>query len=118
MLQIAQKGLLVLQIMHFLFNMPVVYPSYPLFYYTDVTAHAQPQRWKGLSSHTTATECCNTTLQCQSTQGMCSTELLLLLTLGTCARVTVASRYVCVCLSVCYHANCYIPHLRVQIVML
>ena len=25
---------------------------------------------------------------------------------------------VCVCLSVCYHTNCYIPRLRVQIAML
>ena len=33
---------------------------------------------------------------------------------GYCSR----SVCVCVCLSVCYHANCYIPRLRVQIAML
>ena len=33
MLQIAQKGLLVLQIMHFLFSMPVVYRPHPLYWH-------------------------------------------------------------------------------------
>ena len=35
-----------------------------------------------------------------------------LLTLGTCARVTVV--ILCVCLCICYRASCYIPHLYVE----
>ena len=44
---------------------------------------------------------------------ICATYLL---TLGACARVTVVG--LSVCLSVCYHANCYIPRLRVQFAVL
>ena len=42
--------LLLLQIVHFLFSMPVVYRPHQLFQYAAVTAHAQAQRWKGSSS--------------------------------------------------------------------
>ena len=36
------------------------------------------------------------------------------LTLGACARGTVVGLCVCVCVFVCYRANCYIHHLKVQ----
>ena len=52
--RIPQKGLLVLQIVHFLFNMPVVYRPHPLFYHADATAHTPAQYWKGSSGHKTA----------------------------------------------------------------
>ena len=44
-------------------------------------------------------------------QKCCDIPYLLLLTLGTCLRVTVV--ILCVCVSVClsYRASCYIPHL-------
>ena len=37
-----------------------------------------------------------------------------LLTLGACTRGTVVSLCVCVCIFVCYRANCYIHHFKVQ----
>ena len=54
-LRIAQKGLLVLQVMQFLFSMPVVYRPHPLYWHGMLMQlHAQAQCWKGLSSHKTA----------------------------------------------------------------
>ena len=53
-----------LQIVHFLFSMPVVYRPHPSFSII-ATAHAQALCWKGSSSHITAiyaAECCNTVL--------------------------------------------------------
>ena len=49
-----------LQIVHSLFSMPVVYRPHP-FFSIIATAHAQALCWKGSSSHKTA-ECCNTVL--------------------------------------------------------
>ena len=62
-LRIAQKGLLklVLQIVHFLFSMPVVYRPHPLSSVTDATAHAQALCWKGSSNHETASYASDTT---------------------------------------------------------
>ena len=54
-LRISRKSLLVLQIVHFLFSMPVVYRPHPLFWYADATAHAQALCCKGSSRHETAT---------------------------------------------------------------
>ena len=55
-LRIAQNGLLVLQIVDFLFSMPVVYRPHPSLAqkYADATAHAQAPCWKRSSSHETA----------------------------------------------------------------
>ena len=53
-----------LQIMHFLFSMPVL-STIPalLAWEADATAHAQAQRWKGSSSQKTALKW-GATLQC------------------------------------------------------
>ena len=59
-----------LQIVHFLFSMPVVYRPHPAFSII-ATAHAQALCWKGSSSHITAiyaAECCNTVLLLVATE--------------------------------------------------
>ena len=47
---LKKVSLLVLQIVHSLFSMTVVYRPHPSFQYAVVTVHAQAQCWKG-SSH-------------------------------------------------------------------
>ena len=73
-LRIAQKGLLVLQIVHFLFSMPVVYRPHPLFSMLIILRMPKLNIGKGRHviklPHSVAIP-----LQWQSARGMCSTEL-------------------------------------------
>ena len=66
MLRIAEKGLLALQIVYFLFGMSAVYRPHPLCWHVLMRNGSSIQV-------ITVVECCNAELQ--STLGMCSREL-------------------------------------------